>query len=79
MPLEKAKQRLKETVDTTLACGNKLVFLPGQKERESRQDCLANGVPLTPERVEYLKRVAANQKVGLPFDLEPISDDRSVA
>jgi LDH2 family malate/lactate/ureidoglycolate dehydrogenase len=72
MPVNEAKQRLKEAVDTTIACGNKLVILPGQKERETRKDCLANGVPMTPERIEYLKRVAANEKVGLPFDLKPI-------
>ena len=71
-PLEEAKQRLKASVDATLACGNSLVFLPGQKERESRAHCLSNGVPLTPERVDYLRRVAAHEKVGLPFALKPI-------
>jgi LDH2 family malate/lactate/ureidoglycolate dehydrogenase len=72
-PLDEVKKRLKESVDTTIACGNKLMFLPGQKEQESRKDCLRNGVPMTPDRVDYLKRIARNEKVGIPFDLKPIT------
>ncbi|UCE56344.1 MAG: Ldh family oxidoreductase, partial [Desulfobacterales bacterium] len=32
VPLEEAKMRLKEAVDTTIRCGNRLMYLPGQKE-----------------------------------------------
>ncbi|MFC1886792.1 Ldh family oxidoreductase [Thermodesulfobacteriota bacterium] len=72
-PLDESKKRLNEAVDTTIACGNKLMFLPGQKERESKSDCLENGVPMAPDRIDYLKRVAKDKRVGIPFDLQPIS------
>lgn len=70
--LEVAKRRLRESVELTVQCGNELMFLPGQKEQEYRRECLANGVPMTPDRIEILRKVAADPRVNLPFDLEPI-------
>lgn len=72
-PLEQVKRRLKQSVDLTRQCGNKLFFLPGQKEQELRQECLAQGVPMTPTRIEILRKVADHPKVKLPFDLKPLT------
>ncbi|MBW2984706.1 Ldh family oxidoreductase [Candidatus Woesearchaeota archaeon] len=70
-PLQEAKKRLKESVDTTIGCGNKLMFLPGQKEHESKEACLRHGIPIPDSRIETLKQIAS--ELGLPFDLEPVS------
>ena len=70
VPLEEAKMRLKEAVDTTLRCGNRLMYLPGQKEQETRKEYLAHGIPMTAERIARLRNVAADKRVGISFDLE---------
>ena len=66
-PLEVAKIKLRESVKTTIDCGNHLLYLPGQKEQETKRDYLANGIPMTPERIDALKTIAA--EVGVPFDI----------
>ncbi|RJX32568.1 MAG: hypothetical protein C4525_10835 [Desulfarculus sp.] len=72
-PLAKVKRRLRESVELTAQCGNQLMFLPGQKEQEFRRECLARGLPMTPTRIEILRKVAAHPKVNLPFDLKPLT------
>ena len=69
-PLEEARMRLKEAVDTTLRCGNRLMYLPGQKEQETRKEYLARGIPMTAERIARLRSVAEDKRVGISFDLE---------
>jgi len=69
IPLEEAKMRLKEAVDTTVDCANRLMYLPGQKEQETRKEYLANGIPMTAERIDRLRSVAADKRVKIPFDL----------
>jgi len=76
-PLAEAKKRLRESVATTLACGNGLMFLPGQKEQETRARFLKEGVPMTPERIGWLRRMAADPRVGLAFDLRPLEGSRT--
>jgi len=71
-PLEEAKEILKKSVDTTLECGNGLMFLPGQKEQETRKQYLAHGVPMTDARVEVLRRTASDKRVNMPFLLQPL-------
>lgn len=71
-PLKEAKMRLKEAVDTTLSCGNHLMVLPGQKERETRKEYLKNGIPMTAKRIHRLRSVAEDENVGIPFDLKPM-------
>ncbi len=71
-PLEKVKRRLRESVDVTADCGNELMYLPGHKEQAARREHLANGVPMTPGRIAMLKKVAADPRVNLPFNLQPI-------
>jgi LDH2 family malate/lactate/ureidoglycolate dehydrogenase len=73
VPLEEAKRRLKESVDTTIACGNTLMYLPGQKEQKRKEEYLAKGIPMAPERVALLKRVASDPRVSIPFNLQPVS------
>jgi len=73
VPLEEAKMRLKEAVDSTVRCGNRLMYLPGQKEQETRKEYLAHGIPMTAERIDRLRSVAADKRVGISFDLEPVS------
>jgi LDH2 family malate/lactate/ureidoglycolate dehydrogenase len=68
-PLEVAKTRLRESVQTTRECGNELLYLPGQKEQETKRHYLADGIPMTPERIDTLKTIAA--EVGVPFDIAP--------
>jgi LDH2 family malate/lactate/ureidoglycolate dehydrogenase len=68
--LEETKMRLKEAVDTTLRCGNRLMYLPGQKEQKTRRAYLAHGIPMTAERIARLRSVAADKRVGISFDLE---------
>lgn len=72
VPLPEAKMRLKEAVDTTIRCGNRLMYLPGQKEQETRKQHLVQGIPMTAERIARLKRVAADKRVGIAFDLSEI-------
>jgi len=76
VPLQEAKWRLKEAVETTLRCGNPMMFLPGQKEQDARKEYLAHGIPMTPERIERLRSVAENERVAIPFDLEPMEVPR---
>jgi len=74
VPLEEAKTRLKQAVDTTIRCGNDLMYLPGQKEQETRRDYMASGIPMTDERINSLKKIADDERVGIPFDLAPVSN-----
>ena len=71
-PLAEAKKRLRESVDTTLGCGNQLLYLPGQKEQEKRKEFMAHGIPMTLDRIAALEKVAGHPRVGLDFDLRPI-------
>ena len=71
-PLKEAKENLRRSVATTLQCGNSLMYLPGQKEQEQRQEYLAHGVPMTAERVRLLKETASDPRIKLPFSLAPI-------
>jgi LDH2 family malate/lactate/ureidoglycolate dehydrogenase len=71
-PLPVAKRRLRESVELTLACGNDLMHLPGHKEQQARQEHLQNGVPMTQGRMAMLKKIAADPRVNLPFDLKPV-------
>lgn len=66
-PLEVAKRRLRESVETTKDCGNQLLYLPGQKEQETKREYLANGIPMTQDRIDALKTIAA--EVGVPLSL----------
>jgi LDH2 family malate/lactate/ureidoglycolate dehydrogenase len=68
--LEEAKMRLKEAVDMTIRCGNRLMYLPGQKEQETRKEYLAHGIPMTAERISRLRSVAADRRVEIFFDLK---------
>jgi LDH2 family malate/lactate/ureidoglycolate dehydrogenase len=49
------------------------MYLPGQKEQETRKEYLAHGIPMTAERIDRLRSVAADKRVGISFDLEPVS------
>ena len=71
-PLEEAKENLRRSVETTLKCGNRLMFLPGQKEQEMRKERLAHGIPMTAERVRTLKQTAADPRINIRFSLSPI-------
>ena len=71
-PLRDAKESLRRSVETTLQCGNRLMYLPGQKEQELRKDRLARGIPMTAERVQLLKKTAEDPRIKIPFSLEPI-------
>jgi len=68
-PLEEAKKNLRKSVETTLQCGNRLMFLPGQKEQEMRKERLAHGIPMTAERVRTLKQTAADPRINIAFSL----------
>ena len=70
VPLEEAKMRLKEAVDTTIRCGNRLMYLPGQKEQETKKEYLVHGIPMTAERIARLRSIAADKRGGIVFDLE---------
>lgn len=63
--LEVAKRRIGESVKATRNCGNRLLYLPGQKEQEARKDNLANGIPMTPESINKLNTIAT--AVGVSF------------
>lgn len=71
-PLNEAKENLRRSVETTLQCGNELMYLPGQREQETRQAYLAHGIPMTAERIQVLKKTAADPRIKIPFYLEPI-------
>jgi LDH2 family malate/lactate/ureidoglycolate dehydrogenase len=71
-PLTEVKENLRRSVETTLQCGNNLMYLPGQKEQELRKDYLADGIPLTAERIRLLKKTASDPRVSIPFTLAPI-------
>jgi LDH2 family malate/lactate/ureidoglycolate dehydrogenase len=64
-PLEVAKIKLGESVKMTKNCGNNLLYLPGQKEQETRDEYLAKGIPMTPDSINKLKNIAL--EVGVPF------------
>lgn len=64
-PLEVAKIKLGESVKMTKNCGNNLLYLPGQKEQETRKEYLAKGIPMTPDSINKLKTIAL--EVGVPF------------
>jgi LDH2 family malate/lactate/ureidoglycolate dehydrogenase len=70
--LEEAKENLRRAVETTLQCGNRLMYLPGQKEQEKRKEHLAQGIPMTIERVRLLKKTASDSRINIPFSLSPI-------
>ena len=70
--LEEAKENLGKSVATTLQCGNRLMYLPGQKEQELRKERLAHGIPMTAERVGTLKQTAADPRINIPFSLSPV-------
>ena len=72
LPLNEAKQSLRRSVETTLHCGNELMYLPGQREQETRRAYLAHGIPMTAERIQVLKKTAADPRIKLPFSLSPI-------
>jgi LDH2 family malate/lactate/ureidoglycolate dehydrogenase len=71
-PLEEAKENLRRAVETTLQCGNRLMHLPGQKEQEKRKEHLAQGIPMTAERVLLLKKTASDSRINIPFSLSPV-------
>lgn len=71
-PLKEAKENLGKSVETTLQCGNKLMYLPGQKEQERRKEYLAHGIPMTAERLRLLQKTASDPRIKIPFSLEPI-------
>jgi len=73
IPIEEAKMRLKQAVDTTVGCANRLMYLPGQKEQETRKEYLANGIPMTPERMDRLRSIAADKRVGVLKIISPLS------
>ena len=72
LPLNEAKQNLRKSVETTLQCGNDLMYLPGQKEQETRLAYLAHGIPMTAERIQVLKNTAADPRINIPFSLTPV-------
>jgi LDH2 family malate/lactate/ureidoglycolate dehydrogenase len=71
-PLEEAKENLRRSVETTLQCGNRLVFLPGQKEQQMRKERLAHGIPMTAERVRTLQQTAADPRINISFFPTPV-------
>ncbi|UCD79292.1 MAG: Ldh family oxidoreductase [Desulfobacterales bacterium] len=71
-PLKVAKENLRRSVETTLQCGNRLMYLPGQKEQEKRKDYLAHGIPMTAERVQLLKKTGADPRINIPFSPAPV-------
>jgi len=71
-PLKEAKKNLRRSVETTLQCGNNLMYLPGQKEHEQRKKYLANGIPMSAERIRLLKKTASDPKINISFSLSPI-------
>ena len=71
-PLKEAKKNLRRSVETTRRSGNRLMYLPGQKEQEQRQTYLAHGIPMTAERVRLLKKTASDPRIKIPFSLEPV-------
>ena len=71
MPLDEAKAKIRESIDTTLKCSNDLVYLPGQKEQEKRRFRLEKGVPYRPDQINYLTEVG--DQVGVPFKVDPQS------
>jgi LDH2 family malate/lactate/ureidoglycolate dehydrogenase len=72
VPLKEAKKRLNQAVEKTISCGNRLMYLPGQKEQETKKTYLAHGIPMTAERIARLQDVAADKRVGISFDLNAI-------
>jgi len=70
--LKEAKENLRRSVETTLQCGNSLMYLPGQKEQEQRKEYLAQGIPMTAERIRLLKKTASDPRINIPFCLAPV-------
>ncbi|MBW2984105.1 Ldh family oxidoreductase [Candidatus Woesearchaeota archaeon] len=69
-PVDQVKARLKKSVDTTMQCSNGLVYLPGQKEQESRECRLVGGVPYDAQQRGKLKKIGHD--VGMPFEVIPV-------
>jgi len=69
--LSDAKKRLGESVRTTRQCGNRLVFLPGEKEQLSRMKLLKEGIPVKADQLERLSGLA--KMAGIEFNLHSIS------
>ncbi|MBW1961630.1 MAG: Ldh family oxidoreductase [Deltaproteobacteria bacterium] len=68
--LKEAKERLGHAVRVTRECGNKLMFLPGEKEQIKRQENLKKGIPMRSEQIGKLKQIA--EMLDVPFDLKPL-------
>lgn len=47
-----------------------MLYLPGQKEQETRREYVANGIPMAADRINKLKSIAA--EVGAPFGIVPL-------
>jgi len=75
-PLEVAKAKLGESVKMTKDCGNDLLYLPGQKEQETKKEYLARGIPMTPDRIKKLKAIAS--EVGISFKPKAIKNHSSL-
>ena len=68
-PLDVAKVKLGESVKMTKDCGNDLLYLPGQKEQETKKEYLATGIPMTQDRIKKLKDISS--KAEISFKLKP--------
>lgn len=71
-PLREAKENLRRSVETTRQCGNRLMYLPGQKEQQKRKEYIAHGIPMTAERVRLLRKTASDFRINIPFSLTPV-------
>ena len=74
-PLDVAKVKLGESVKMTKDCGNDLLYLPGQKEQETKKEYLATGIPMTQDRIKKLKDISS--KAGISFKLKAIKNQGS--
>lgn len=70
-PLSEVKKQLGESVRTTRQCGNRFMFLPGEKEQLSRIKLLKEGIPVTVDQLKALRAFA--EKAGVEFNLKPNS------
>ena len=70
-PLAEAKKRLGESVRTTRRCGNRQMFLPGEKEQRTRRKYLKEGIPVPIDHVRKLLEFA--ERTGAAFDLKPVA------
>ena len=71
MPLDMFLDRMDALIEqirsSELAPGSPGVFLPGEIEHNHKQERLVNGVPLDPNTVEALERIALELGVQSPF------------